>query len=180
MKDQLGSEDYRDTNRFDYHYDREERLSKIPEELRGKIVGKPSKGFFRGNRTMSVILLDLVIIAVVWFVFLPLIRTGASGKVEGYAFSLHSFSYGGNGLISLTVAKEAQKADLPTRSYTAVFSLSSSEKTIEMQGSLPLELHGTTTLRTSLPLPGKTTAVLCTVIVNGKKLNLKARLQQES
>ena len=179
MKGQIGSEDYRDPNRYDYHYDREERLSRAPEELRGRVSGNLPKGIFRRNRTFSVILIDLTIIAVVWFIFLPLVRAGASGRLEGYSFALHSFSYGGNALISLTVAKERDRTGLPPI-YTATFSLSSSEKTVEMQGPLPQTLHGSETLRTSLPLAGKTTAVLCTIVLGGKKLNLKARLQNES
>lgn len=178
MKNQLGSEDYRDTNRYDYHYDRKERLSKIPEELRDKISGSPARGLFRRNRTLSVILLDIVLIAVVWFIFLPLIRTGASGRIDGYAFALHSFSYGGDALVSLKVVKEKDTMGLAT--YDAAFALSSDDRTVEMQGALPEKLNESVILRTSLPLSGKATAVLCTVILDGKKLSLKAKLQRES
>ncbi len=179
MKDQLGSDDYRDPNRFDYHYDRDDRLSRMPEEMRGKVTVPGSKNVFRRNRTLSVILIDLLLIGLVWFVFLPLIRTGATGTLQGYSFSLHGFSYGGKALMSLKVVKEKDISDLPP-SYTAGFSLSSSEKTVEMQGRLPSALHGEATLRTSLPLSGKTRAVLCTVTIGGKTLSLKAKLQQES
>lgn len=179
MKDQLGSDDYRDPNRFDYHYDREDRLSRLPEELRGKVPVPGSKNVFRRNRTLSVILIDLLLIGLVWFVFLPLIRTGATGSLQGYSFSLHGFSYGGKALMSLKAVKEKDGSGLPP-SYTASFALSSSDRTIEMQGQLPSALHGSSTLRTSLPLSGKPRAVLCTVTLGGKKLTLKAKLQQES
>ena len=179
MKDQLGSEDYRDPNRFDYHYDRDERLSRMPEEMRRRVTVPGSKNVFRRNRTLSVILIDLVLIGLVWFVFLPLIRTGATGSLEGYSFSLHGFSYGGKALVSLKVVK-GKDVSGPAPSYTATFSLSSSDKSVEMQGQLPAALHGSSTLRTSLPIPGRTPAVLCTVTLGGKKLSLKAKLQQES
>jgi hypothetical protein len=178
MKEQPESEDYRDTNRFDYHYNRQERLSKLPEQLRGKISGLTPRGIFRRNRTVSVILVDLMIIAVVWFIFLPLIRTGANGRVDGYLFSLHSFSYGGNALISLTVVNESGKeGSVP--GYSATFGLSSSDRTIEMRGLLPRGAHASATLRARLPLTGRTTAVVCIVTLAGKKLSLKARLQRE-
>lgn len=179
MKDQLGSEDYRDTTRYDYHYDRDERLKKLPPDLRSKLDGAAPKGLFRKNRTLSIILLDIVVIAIVWFVFLPLIHAGASGNLDGYSFSLHSFSYGKRALISLKVVKEHERSGLPPI-YSALFGLSSGNRTMEMQGVLPKELHGFTTLRTSLPLVAKTVAVVCTVKLGGKKLSLKAKLQSES
>lgn len=179
MKSQLGSEDYRDPDHYDYHYDREERLSHLSPEARAQISGRSSTGIFRKNRTLSIILIDIVVIALVWFVFLPLIRTGPSGRLEGYSFVLHSFSYGGRALISLKAVKDDQKAGLPP-SYSAAFGLSSSNRSVEMQGGLPMKVHQTTTLRTSLPLSGKTNAVVCTVVLGGKKLKLKARLQPES
>lgn len=179
MKDRLGSDDYRDPNRFDYHYDRDERLNQLPPEVRAKMSAPAGKGIFRKNRGLTVILLDIGIIALVWFVFLPLIHAGASGSIEGYSFSLHGFSYNGKALISLKVRKDAEtKGLLP--SYTAIFGISSGNKTVEMQGVLPKRLHASSTLRTSLPLEGKTVAILCTVRLGGKKLTLKAKLQRES
>lgn len=176
MKEQPGSKDYRDPNLYNYHYNREDRLSKLPPELQSRIAGDLPKGFFRNNRTVTIIFVDLALIALVWFVFLPLIRTGASGRLEGYSFVLRGFSYGGNALISLKVTKDSEHKGLPP-TYTAVVGLSSSNRTVEMQGELPTGLKGVQTLRTSLPLSGKTVAVVCTVHLGGKHLDLKARLR---
>lgn len=178
MKEQLGSRDYRDPNRYDYHYNRDDRLSQLGPDLRSKISGEEPKGFFRKNRAVTIIFVDLALIALVWFVFLPLIRTGASGSLEGYSFVLRGFSYGGNALISLKVTKDSEQKGLPP-GYSAVFGLSSSNRTVEMQGALPSRLKGVQTLRTSLPLAGKTVAVVCTVHLGGKRLNLKAQLKAD-
>lgn len=179
MRERPGSQDYRDPNRYDYHYDRDERMKRLPDDVRAKLTGPSPKGLFRKNRTLTIILLDIVVIVVVWFVFLPLIRTGASGRLEGYSFSLHSFSYGNRALISLKVVNESAGHGLPP-SYTAIFGLSSDNESVEMQGPLPEEPHASTTLRTSLPLAAKTVAVVCTVKLANKTLSLKARLQKES
>ena len=179
MKDPIGDRDYRDPNRYDYHYNRDDRLAKMPDELRGRVDGALPRGLFRRNRTLGVILIDIMIIALVWFVFLPLIRTGASGRIEGYSFVLKSFSYGGKALISLTAVKEHESRS-GSPFYTATFGLSSSNATTEMHGDLPKLLHGSTSLRTSLPLKGKTTAVVCRLTIGTEHLSLKARLQPES
>lgn len=178
MPERPDSKDYRDPNRYDYHYDRDERLDRLPPELRAKVTGPSPKGLFRRNKTLTIILLDIVVIVVVWFVFLPLIRTGASGVLEGYSFSLHSFAYGNRALISLKVVNAHGKGGLAP-GYSATFGLSSGNQSVEMQGVLPQKLHGSTTLRTSLPLAAKTVAVVCTVKLANKKLSLKARLQKE-
>jgi len=178
MKDQLGSEDYRDPNLYDYHYNREDRLSKLDPNMRARLSGDLPKGFFRKNRALGIILADILLIALVGFVFLPVIRTGANGRLEGYSFALRGFSYGSKALVSLKVIKDRDQSELPP-DYTASFGLSSSDRTVEMQGALPKELKASMTLRTSLPLERRTTAVVCTVTLGKGHLKLKAKLQTE-
>ena len=179
MNEAPGSSDKRDPDRCDYHYDREERLRRLPPAVRARVAGPAPKGIFRKNRTLTIILIDIAVITLVWFVFLPLIRAGASGNLDGYSFSLHAFAYDNNALVTLKVIKEKEAAG-PLPAYSAIFGLSSSSRSVEMQGTLPAELHSESTLRTSLPLPGKTVAVVCTVEIGAKKLSLKAKLQPES
>jgi len=172
------SEESRDPGGYVYHYNREERISGLPTDIQQRLAGKLPGGIFKRNRSLTIILIDLAVIALVWFVFLPLIRTPASGIMGGYRFSLDSFSYEGRALISLKTTPVGNTTKTPPV-YTAVFSAPSGRDSVEMQGSFTGAPGQPVILRASLPLSARQHSVKCVVTLLGKKLTLQSTIHGE-
>ena len=83
----MAKEEVRDGKSYNFHYDRVERLA-------GKASEMPAdaKGLFRRNRSLAIILLDVVIIVIMFLLFQFIFNPGRSWKRVGdYRVELTAF-----------------------------------------------------------------------------------------
>jgi hypothetical protein len=88
-------------NKAEFHYNREERLSLLPEFERPR---KKEKGIFKNNKSLSIILLDLIIITALssgYFIYTKISQNIISDS--NYSFSLNSYIFDNNILITLVI-----------------------------------------------------------------------------
>ncbi len=163
---------------FTYHYNREERVSKLPREIQDRLAGRLPGGIFRRNRSLLITLISLGAIAVVWFVLLPLLQTRASGVLEGNRFTLEAFAYENKVLISLKAAPVGKGAP-SAPGFTARFSALPGGGSVEAEGSVGRAAAASQILRASLPLGPSVRTVECVVSIGGKSLSLKTPLRPE-
>lgn len=163
---------------FTYHYNRDERVSKLPKQIQDRLAGKLPGGIFRRNRSLLITLISLIIIALVWFVLLPLLRTPSSGVLEGNRFTLAAFAYESRALISLKVAPEGRgRPSAPI--FTARFSAAQGGASVEAEGNLSAGGTSPQILRASLPLIPGMHSIQCLVSIGGRSLSLEARVRGE-
>lgn len=85
----MAKEEVRDGKSHNFHYDRAERLA-------GKGGEKPPepKGLFRRNRSLAIILLDLIIILIIFLLFQFIFTPGRSwARVGDYRVELSAFRF---------------------------------------------------------------------------------------
>jgi hypothetical protein len=87
---------------FAYHYNREERESRLPEYMREP----QTRGFWGRNRHLMIIFVDILVIALVFMFLLPYIR-GGNRVLGGYSFSLKLVNFDGMILASLKAERES-------------------------------------------------------------------------
>lgn len=86
-----------DKSEYEYHYNRDERLSMMPESV---LEFKKKK---RKNRSLLILWLDIALIVILSSGFLIYQKiSGNSFSGEDYSFSLKTFVYNDNLLISIT------------------------------------------------------------------------------
>ena len=84
-----------------YHYKREERLS-----LPGAPHPSAQGGFFRRNRALTIIMLDVVLLLIIGLgVRLFLSRSSNRARIDGYSVVLRGFPYEDVVFATLTVKK---------------------------------------------------------------------------
>lgn len=130
-----------------YHYDREDRLSRPGAPRRD-----PKLGFFRRNRSLTIVLLDLFILLLIGLgIYFFLSGRSYQGNLGGYSLVLRGFPYKDIVFATLTVKRTAP----PENSYTSGIL---SERifvyfTLSGKGNKPAEGEGGYYL--SAQLPGK-------------------------
>lgn len=86
-----------------YHYNREERLA-----MRGDLR-KSEGGFFRRNKGLVIVLVDLVFLAIIAAVFFVVLRPDETSRSrDGYTFSVRAVEFGDELLITVRAAAAAR------------------------------------------------------------------------
>lgn len=75
--------------RFEYHYNREERLKSASENVKN---GKDKKGIFKRNPALLILLIDVIVIILVSRLVVPyFLSQRSTAEIQKYHFSLKAF-----------------------------------------------------------------------------------------
>lgn len=97
-----------DKLKYNFHYDREERLT-MPGA--SKKMYNSGKGFLKGNKSLKIIVLDLIIVVFILFIFNIFFRTVSGNiEVEGYVFIINAYPLKDKIIIRLRVRKSNENA----------------------------------------------------------------------
>ena len=141
------------------HYNREERLSQLPESVQK--YKKRKKGFFSSNRHLVIILADIIIISLLFLAFMIYTRmTHNTVKDSNYSFTLKGYVFEDTALITLsalntgseTSDKEFNENTDPV-SAEVIFTLDNHENTHhKIFDFLPEKPGGERNYRVSIPV----------------------------
>ncbi len=95
-----GGDETAESDRFVRHYDREERLA-LKQEQKPEPVG-----LFARNRSLIIILLDIVLVLVMFVIYLLFIRPGtAASEIDGFVLEGGAFVFDTDIYLSLTIRR---------------------------------------------------------------------------
>jgi hypothetical protein len=129
----MKGEETRGGSDLHFHYDREERLA-------GTNLGKDPgpKGLFRRNRSLAIILLDIIVIVIMFIVFLFVFTPGRSWtRIGDYRIDLKAFQFEDEIYASLIVRRVRARRELPSGSESLI--QVRFPETAELLDVLPLE-----------------------------------------
>lgn len=87
----------RDSESLSFHYDRDERLQGRPDPV-------PRRGFFFRNRSLAIVVIDLLVVFVVFVLMRLLVFTGQGTETVGlYEVRLEAFSFDGEVYVTVVV-----------------------------------------------------------------------------
>lgn len=154
-----------------FHYNREDRLSREGATDLAKRKG----GILRGNRSLTILLLDILLLLLIAFVVIGLFqRSSHKGKLEGYALTLSALAYQDAAYVTLTL--ESLKAAAEPPRVFVKFYLSGSDEELFVSDVLPVKEGGEIVLKGSLPLFGDEEEILAEVKIGDKSTVLKKSL----
>ncbi|NBC29893.1 MAG: hypothetical protein GVY29_07865 [Spirochaetes bacterium] len=156
-----------------YHYDRDERLALRPDRH------EPSRGILKGNRSLTIILLDVLIVAIIFLIFRFAVFNGESPPaIMGYtvAVDLLETSGGVLGLVTLEAGGEPKPS---SGIFTVRMTPSGSEgaSSLEVKDLLPDPQQRR---RVSELFPDGTTGMDVVVQIDEETLELRAELDNET
>lgn len=154
-----------------FHYDREDRLSRegAPD------LGKRRGGILKGNRSLTILLLDILLLLLIAFVVIGLFqRSSYKGKLEGYALTLSALAYQDAAYITLTL--EGLKAEAEAPRVFVKFYLAGSDEELFVSDVLPVKEGEKIVLKGSLPLYGDEEEILAEVKIGDKSKILEKSL----
>ena len=134
-----------------FRYNREERMSSLPEHIGKKI----KRGIFRGNRSLLITAIDVVFLLLLVVVFSVLIKLkGDTSVIPGYSVSARAIEYGNRVLVSVTAEK--RNDDKAENHARIILSFPDSAERVEISGFLPEKRGDELVFRGALPsIPGK-------------------------
>jgi hypothetical protein len=147
-------EEYRNPGEMVFHYNREERIKSLSSEIRDR---KP-KGILKGNRSLLILLIDILVIIILYVLLTPLLRgPGDSVVKEGYRFSLEAFVYNQECLVRVKidlekVEKEEEQEIPPHQLVNITTYIEDHNLSVETADILPQEEGDTRILRSSFDL----------------------------
>jgi hypothetical protein len=129
-------EESRYPDKLHFHYRREERTASLPERIRDRPHKK--RGFLRGNRSLTITLIDVVFLVMLFAVFSVVSRLmGDNTILPGYTISAKAATFGDRVLVSATVkARETAEGESPIR---VRFSYPDGGTRVEVDDFLPTE-----------------------------------------
>ncbi|MFP4364793.1 MAG: hypothetical protein ACLFR1_13105 [Spirochaetia bacterium] len=100
-----------DRSQIQFHYNREERLSRAGGTLK---EGLEKRGFFQKNRSMVILLADIGIIMLI-YIIISILFPGwnSSSAFPGYQLRLNAFYYNNQTLIALSVTADDEAPENP-------------------------------------------------------------------
>lgn len=146
-----------------FHYNREDRLSRegAPD------LSKRKGGILKGNRSLTILLLDILLLVLIAFVVIGLFqRSSYKGKLDGYALTLGALAYQDAAYVTLTL-ESLKAAVAPPRAFVK-FYLSGSDEVLFVSEVLPFKEGEKIVLKGSLPLYGNEEEILAEVKIGDK------------
>lgn len=135
----MKQEEYRSSDHLHFHYDKEERIQSLSPHIRDRSSEK--LGLFKRNRSLFIILIDVLIIVLIIVVVLPFV----GGKehttvIEGYTFTLSGFIFEDSSLFNLHILSEKESASTSNdnRVITVTFSIEGTEEQRKVTDLLPV------------------------------------------
>ncbi len=164
-----------------FHYNREERHRYLSPEITNRTK---KKGIFKGNRGLIILLIDVLLILLLYFILNPLLQGRASSSdFMGYEVRLRAFFYEDEVFISLrftaedpTEAAEGAPAGPPTR---VLFSLEGGETVVEETDILPVGEGDERVVRTRMTPTGKPESARAEVSIGEETIVLETDIRPE-
>jgi len=161
-----------DNSGLTFHYNREERLSRMPRSLKRKDSGRGRKKRF----PFLIIALEVMIIFFL-AVSLPKLFRADQKTLGAYSFKLAGYVYDGKPLVSLTIKRTGDDPPPGDSSVSILFSLSGNETSVYQ--FLPSDTENPVIVRTSFQagLAGEVLSATC--VTEEGTLILKTKLKGE-
>jgi hypothetical protein len=190
----MRQEEYRDPGKLHYHYDREDRLHYLSPNIRERMERNESAGkqglkkpFFKRNRSLMILLLDVIIILFLYFIILPLLGLGGGpslDRIDDYTFELNGFVFDEKSLLSLSIERADMSETNEThagegQTITVVFSVEGTEKTVRAIDVLPQEKGASRIIRASIPYNGEEKKAVAEISFGDKKAVVETKLRPE-
>lgn len=163
-----------------FHYSREERYRYLSPEIANPTK---KKGIFKGNRGLIILLVDILLILLLYFILNPLLQRYASNTdFMGYEVRLGAFSYEEEVFISLRFLAEEPAETASGAEGTLVrvlFSLEGSDAVVEETDLLPPRKGAERIIRTRITSQGTPESASAEVSIGDKTITLKTDIRPE-
>ena len=161
--------DYIDTDNLNFHYDREERLKTLDPAIRDK----DKRGFFKKNRQMKIILLDIIIIVLAAVILPPILKSRTyKNNVYGCNIRIECFLLEDTVLASLIIEKKHDDPEMPDQ-ISAVFSEKNSDYQESVTESVVFSPDSSKLyIRAELDLSGDAESITADISFGEKKFRL--------
>ncbi len=157
-----------------FRYSREERLS-----LPGAPKPPPQGGFFRRNPSLTIVLLDILILLVIGFgVYFFLGRISHQAKISGYLVILRGIPYQDVVFATLTVKNINNKPAIQPGKIFVRFTMSKSKGEFSLSASLPAKPGEEIILREAIPFEENGDTLYAHISVGEKAKRLSRDLKQ--
>lgn len=145
-------EEYRNPGEMVFHYNREDRMKSLSPEIQNR---KP-KSILKGNRSLIILLIDILVIIILYVILTPLLRgPGETVVQEGYRFGLEAFVYNQECLVRLKIELEKEEDEVeipPHQLVNVIIFLEDHNLSDETADILPQEEGESRILRSSFDL----------------------------
>lgn len=163
----MNREETRDDRTLHFHYDRDERLA----QTGGPKPAEP-KGLFRRNRSLAIILLDVLLILLIYVLFQFVFTPGrSSARVQDYDLELSAFRFEGELYVTVEITKSRDRETIPNGEDLLV--------TVNVPGVDPvldvLPIIQSQSIRVTAVTKSETTEVVVDVSLLGESVSLHAK-----
>ncbi len=173
-----GDEESKDPDQVRFHYNREERRQNLSHYTRN--LGRKPKGILRGNRSLGILLVDILVIILIYVIFSFFGGITSTSKINsGYTLGFNGFSYDDKIYLSLRITARRNQESLDNKMIEAVFSLGRQGDELTVMEILPEEKGDSRVLRAVFDTDDGRKAALVKVRFLGKGFSMKTRIQAE-
>ncbi len=159
-----------DKHKYNYHYKREERLS-MPNAP--KKDTNYSKNIFKRNKSLVIILIDIIIILVVFSFYKIFIEMPSYvGKNNGYVLTLSGFSTSDQVIVRIKIRKVEQDA----AAGNAEITFKAGNNTLEIISELPVKTGEVIEVTDNIGVLEKTNELTAEIKINNKISELSLNL----
>ncbi|WP_455382310.1 hypothetical protein [Salinispira pacifica] len=149
-------EETREPGRYSFHYSREERLNAASEQLKRRLG---PQSFFRKYRGPLFILLDVLVLAGMFGIYLFLTGDQSTVGLPGYAVTMSGVEFGAQGLVVVRITQLDEHPSFAGSIVTAEVSLDGTDLSAAEKDVMPTRKGRERIFRFVLePLPGTKTS----------------------
>ena len=164
-----------DSDLYQYHYNREERLSKNPN-----LPENPGKtGWLKGNKGLVIVLIEILVLVLVFALVYPFFaRKKGEIEYEGYSFSLKALRFGNDVLVSVKILASAEEAK--SSSDLVFCDVLMQAGNVSLKERWPLPVPGREVIfRAVIEAPGPAKTLKAQIILGEKELFITCPIQEE-
>ncbi len=105
-------------HKFNYHYNREERLKTLSCEVKDR----KRTGFLKGNKALIILLLDIVLIVIITVFIFPFINSiSNAGHINGCSVLIKGFKFDGKTYLSVKIKRREERKENDSRGVKIEF-----------------------------------------------------------
>ena len=168
---------------YDFHYDREERLKKMPPGYQPDKFKE--KGFFK-KKHFNIIVANLILVLILFPILTIYTRTTANRKFTAdFNFLLNGYIFDNNKLISLTIQKKQDSTiDETPIPFETIITLSDDKDFYKkFFDIMPVSSDKEVVLRTSIPITDnkihQNSIIHANITYSDQSISLKSKLKNE-
>lgn len=161
--------EYTDPDNLNFHYNRDERLKTLDSAVRDR----DKRGFFKKNKQLKIILIDILIIVLAAVILPPLLKSRTyKNNVYGCNIRFECFMLENSVLASLIIEKKKDDKELPEM-INAVYSLKDSDFKKSVSQSVVFDDENSKIyIRTDLEIPEDSDSVTADIIFGDREFRL--------